>query len=372
MTRSVFFYVQHLLGIGHLARASLIAQSLAQRGAKVTMALGGIPVDGFPGAGIDVVQLEPVRTDVGFSRLLDRHGTPVDDAFKAGRREQLLQAFNASSADILLVEAFPFGRRQMRFEILPLLEAAHAQTSRPTVACSIRDVLQVRPAERNAETILHLRQYFDILLVHGDPEFIPLAETFPEAEIADLVHYTGIVSAPPGELRDRPADIVVSAGGGIAGGKLMETAKQAIALTSRADASWCMITGANLEPDRVSGLKSDLPENVQVVTHRSDFRALLQQAQLSVSQAGYNTAADILRSGCRSIMVPFAEAGESEQTLRVQALADAGRVLMIPESALTAQTLAKSVDRALLTPAERNADLPRLDGADVTAEMLLT
>jgi glycosyltransferase involved in cell wall biosynthesis len=45
----VFFYVQHLLGIGHLARASRIARALAEDGFDVTMVTGGTPVSGFPG-----------------------------------------------------------------------------------------------------------------------------------------------------------------------------------------------------------------------------------------------------------------------------------------------------------------------------------
>ncbi|MGI9464855.1 MAG: glycosyl transferase, partial [Aestuariivirgaceae bacterium] len=51
MSASVLFYVQHLLGVGHLARASLVCEALAARGARVTMVTGGRPVAGFPGGG---------------------------------------------------------------------------------------------------------------------------------------------------------------------------------------------------------------------------------------------------------------------------------------------------------------------------------
>ena len=40
----VLFYVQHLLGIGHLARASRVANALVESGFAVTMVTGGMPV----------------------------------------------------------------------------------------------------------------------------------------------------------------------------------------------------------------------------------------------------------------------------------------------------------------------------------------
>jgi predicted glycosyltransferase len=40
-----------------------------------------------------------------------------------------------------VIELFPFGRRQMRFELLPLLEAARARSPRPWIISSVRDVL---------------------------------------------------------------------------------------------------------------------------------------------------------------------------------------------------------------------------------------
>ncbi|MGO6906718.1 glycosyl transferase, partial [Rhizobium ruizarguesonis] len=48
----IFFYVQHLLGIGHIARASRIANALVKDGFDVTVVTGGLPVPCFPGEGI--------------------------------------------------------------------------------------------------------------------------------------------------------------------------------------------------------------------------------------------------------------------------------------------------------------------------------
>ena len=57
----VLFYVQHLLGIGHVARASRVAGALAEDGFAVTVVTGGTPVPGFPGAGVESVTLPTDR-----------------------------------------------------------------------------------------------------------------------------------------------------------------------------------------------------------------------------------------------------------------------------------------------------------------------
>ena len=125
MTRRVMFYVQHLLGIGHVVRATRIARALAAGPFEVDLVMGGAPVAGLDAGRARLVQLPPVRAGAqGFSELVDAEGAPLTDAAKDARRDALLAHFDAFAPDILLIEAFPFGRRQMRFELLPLLERA--------------------------------------------------------------------------------------------------------------------------------------------------------------------------------------------------------------------------------------------------------
>ena len=160
----VFFHVQHLLGIGHLKRAATLASALKAAGFEVTLASGGMPVPGTR-----VLQLPAASSDAAFKQLLDEHGNPVDDVWKARRRDALVNAWLRSGADVLMIELFPFGRRQMRFELLPLLDEAKARRHRPLIVCSARDLIQWRPT-REPEMLDTFNRYFDRLLVHGDPK----------------------------------------------------------------------------------------------------------------------------------------------------------------------------------------------------------
>src|SRR5262245_29966540 len=85
----VFFYIQHLLGIGHVFRALRIARALAADGARVDLVLGGAPLAGLDLDALGVTQLPAIRTGAGgFTDLVQEDGRPVDSAFKAMRRDR--------------------------------------------------------------------------------------------------------------------------------------------------------------------------------------------------------------------------------------------------------------------------------------------
>src|SRR5262249_3409293 len=146
-----------------------------------------------------IVQLAPIRArDASFRELVGPGGRPIDHDLQRARREALLAAFDTARPDAVIIEAFPFGRRAFRFELDPLLKAARSRRPRPRMLCSLRDIVVLPDdAGRRREIIDRVQADFDFVLVHGDPGFIPLDESFPAApEIADRLIYTGYVGAP--------------------------------------------------------------------------------------------------------------------------------------------------------------------------------
>jgi predicted glycosyltransferase len=366
----LFFYVQHLLGIGHLVRSSRIADALAEGGFEITLAAGGMAVDGFPGPGILRVALPPIRATAGFAGLEDADGKPVGETLKAERRELLLDALHKSRPDAVLIEAFPFGRRQMRFELLPLLKGAHKMRPRPLVASSIRDILQEsRKPERIRESADTVKKYFDLVLVHGDPSFAKLEETFPLThEIAEKIEYTGMVAGSPPQATTEQFDIVASIGGGAAGADLVRCVIEAAGQLPT-DLRWCLLTGPNLPPGKLLALQGKAPSNLHIADFRQDFSNLLGGARLSISQAGYNTVCDLLQARCRCLLIPFAAGGESEQTIRARRLEARGLAKVLTEEELNAATLAGAVVRSLNSAAPPESGL-QLAGTEKTREIL--
>ena len=379
-----FIYVQHLLGIGHLKRAATLAHALAGEGLEVTLASGGPAVAEIASAaqrrGVRLVQLPPASAaDLGFRILLDDDGRQIDAQWKRRRSEALLAAWRGADPHVLVLELFPFGRRQMRFELLPLLDAAAAAARRPAIVCSVRDVLggQKSP-ERQQETLGLVERYFDRVLVHADPAVIGFERTFPlAARLARKIQYTGYVVDGPGRPRlETPAgkgEVIVSAGGGAVGAGLLEAAIRARPLTGLRNRTWRVLAGGNLQEASFSALTRLAAETgegrVVLERARSDFTTLLANCALSVSQAGYNTLMEIVQARARAVAVPFAGGGETEQTLRARCFAERGLLELLEESALAPETLAAAIDRAARKPRPARGAID-LRGARCSAELI--
>lgn len=370
MSARVLFYVQHLLGMGHLYRARRICDALHEAGFAVTLVSGGEPVAALANTPYRALQLPPIKASSSdFSGLADADGHPVDEAYKAARRNALLAAASDIAPDIAIIEAYPFGRRQVRFELAPFVEMLSA-TGRTLVCCSVRDILQAgRKPGRDRETVDILNRHFDAVLVHGDERLARLADTFPLAgEIAPPVFHTGIVAPPRPDAIAPTNEVLVTAGGGAVGAALLQAAAEAARDPRLARLRFILATGPNMPtPDR-ERIAASAGGNVTIVPFIDALATRLSGCALSISQAGYNTVADILVAGCPAVLIPFAAGGETEQTVRAEALQAAGRAAVVRETALDGASLAQAALDAIAAPVGK-IDLS-LDGASATARIL--
>ena len=368
------FYVQHLLGIGHLMRAAAIVREAVRRGVDVTLVSGGEPVEMMDLGGGAFVQLPPAKAlDKTFKPLRDEHGRPIGHAWKERRARRLLEVFEDLRPRVLVFELFPFGRRQFRFELDPLLEAARAARPRPHVVCSVRDVLvHKNNPERTREMLELAEAHFDAILVHGDPGFIPFGASFPLADrLEGKLRYTGYVVDPAvdgGPQGD--GEVIVSSGGGAIGEDLLNAALEARPLCSLKDAPWRLLAGPNLPEDRFRALAARTAEGVTVERARADFTTLLANCRLSISQGGYNTVMEVLAAAAPNVIVPYAGGEENEQTLRARRLEELGLTRVVDEAELTPGKLAAAIESALACAPSRGALAIDTGGAGASAEFI--
>ncbi len=373
---TILFYVQHLLGIGHVFRAIRVARGLAAAGCRVHIAWGGARLPAVDVSGLEVHYLEPVRvSDEHFQTLVrTSDGSELGEAGLNARRDHLLAIFAQTRPDILITEAYPFGRRHMRFELIPLMEAAHARADRPMVVTSIRDIMQEnRSDKRVRETLDAVTRWFDLVLVHGDPGLIRIEETVEGAhEFLDKVRYTGLVTPEPVDRSLEPSirpDVLVSSGGGALGIALMHAAVDAMVLSAKMPTNWCLTTGPDLPQVHYDAITARRPEGMTITRFVDDISVVMANAKVSVSRAGYNTVGDLLRARTRAVLLPFTGGRETEQLRRAQIMSERGVVSMLLDDDLTPQSLAAAIDRAVTLPrAPIDIDLA---GASKTAPILI-
>jgi predicted glycosyltransferase len=99
------------------------------------------------------------------------------------------------------------------------------------------------------------------------------------------------------------------------------------------------IAGPLMPQADVEALHALRPPNVELLRSVPDLAPELSRAKASISQCGYNTALDLLRSRVPALVVPYATEEEDEQTRRALRLEQLG---------------------ALQVATHINGDLPRL------------
>jgi predicted glycosyltransferase len=356
MTPRLLFHCHHTVGLGHLIRSLRLAESFADCFDVVLLAGGEPPENLELPRGLEVVALTGMCDE---------------------RPARVMKTFHLARPDVVVVELFPFGRKKLRSELLPMLEAASASGAR--VVCSVRDILvrgrsdQEQHDERAAKI---LNRLFDAVLVHADPRFVRLEDTFrPRTPLRVPVYYTGFVAPAEGvepARGQRTGPLVVSAGGGRVGAPLLRAAAAAQpAILARTGLSMRLVAGPFLPDDEWRGLARTTRgrQGLELVRAVPDLAAELAGASVSLSQCGYNTALDLIRSRVPALVVPFAAPGEDEQKRRAELLARLGAVRIVTETELAPARLPALVETSIgRPPVDVRLDL---DGARRSRELLL-
>ena len=350
---SLLFYCQHSLGMGHLVRSLTLAAAFSERFRVVVLSGGALPDCVRLPSSVELLELPPIGLDHE-RQLVSRSGTELSKA-KIRRQEMVLDAYSSLRPSAVVIELFPFGRKKFAGELLPLLERAANDPSLPVIVCSLRDILVPRSDHDTLTSAKRANRYFDAVLVHSDPAFARLEESFRSPTTLDVpIHYTGFVtnsqSQVPAERPSRPR-ILVSAGGGIVGEALLSKAVDAFRLVRATDdIEMKVIAGPFLPQPAWERLVGKAGGYEGLIFERSVPELLpeLLQATASISQCGYNTTLELLRSGIPALVVPFEQVKETEQMNRAQKLTHMGALRMLREQEMTAQRLADEI-RAVLS-----------------------
>jgi predicted glycosyltransferase len=289
-----------------------------------------------------------------------------------------MEVFRELQPAVIVTEYFPFGRMQFASELIPLLQAARNVKPKPPIAiCTLRDIVDNSRALQpiyDALTSVFCNHLFDAVLFHSDRRFARLEETFHSTVPLKIpVHYTGFVvpninqecnegvqNQRPGNHRD--AGLIVTAGGGRAGAKLLFAAVDAYTRDGLSEQVRMTIsTGPFMPPkerralmERAKGVKG-----LRVKRWIKDLDRLLARARLSVSQCGYNTAVALLRARVPALLVPYAlRKSDTEQMYRARKMEKLGVARIIRMERLTPEVLAREIRLALkLKPPKTRFDM---------------
>ncbi|MBD0325157.1 MAG: glycosyl transferase [Pyrinomonadaceae bacterium] len=357
--KTLLFYCQHSLGIGHLIRSFAVAEALSERFRVVFVSGGKLPRAVRLPSGIEYVQIPPVGAGPD-GELVSQDGRRDIALAWSLRRTRLLDIFQQLKPSVLLIEFYPFGRLQFSGELLPLLDAARlSKPQRPLVLCSLRDIVERRMRKYQfvyddlVSTLVN--NLYDGVLFHADPRFARLEETFQSSvPLSTPIYYTGFVTPhrelPGTHVKKNGADVIVSAGGGRCGGPLVQAAVEAYKRYGIGDGLGMTIVAGPFMPqaewETLRAAATDV-RGLKVRRWFTNFRAELSSAKMSVSQCGYNTTMDLLNTRTPALVVPYVNGEEREQMHRARKLERFGKARVLEPERMDARSLAAEIRETL-------------------------
>lgn len=371
-------YCQGLLGVGHLMRFVNIAEAID---GEVVIVYGGEPVAGLNiSAHIQIIQQPPVRSDWTFSMISSTQDPSISlEQIQDQRQKVLLNVIDRFQPDAFVIDSFPFSRRKFAPEIISAVEKIKKKNKSCRIITSLRDMNYGRPAQDNFNdrVVKKLKKYVDLVLVHSDHKIEDRKHPLYFGDKLPVPHlYTGYVvnrnlSEPrPARVKKNIPSVVVQIGGGRVGAVLFKLVHDAIPFLKN-EINVNAFMGA-FKPDS-NGFKPT-HKNFHFHAFGQDYFKELKNADLLISQCGYNSMTDALASQIKWITLPFVTTGE--QTIRAKWLHDHGVISAVfPEHSDAAQ-VAKIIDDHLSSSHDESKKNPYellnmdLNGAKNAADII--
>ena len=386
--RRVVLYSPGMVGLGHLRRNLLIAQTLAcSRLQAITLMIAEArEACAYPMPhGMDCLTLPALRKEPDGQCRARSLGIPLDEL--VGLRAQAIRAALAAfQPDVLIVDHLPGGALG---ELEPALQQLRARGHTRCVL-GLRDVLEdpatVRHEWRAAGAEAAIRQFYDAVWVYGDPAVYDAVRAYGLApEVAAKARYTGYLdqrmrlafdddegepalarlALPAGPL------VLCLVGGGQDGDHLADAFAAA---TLPAETTGVILTGPFMAAEVQERLRWHAARNprLRVIEFLKEPTRLLARADRVIAMGGYNTICEVLSFEKQALIVPRA-GRRREQLIRAERLRQIGLVDVlraedVTPAALTAWLARHPVPGPPIRPRIDLNGLARLPG--LLADML--
>jgi len=313
----IAFLTQYIYGLGHSNRIKLIAEETAKyTDVLIINQLFKPPLDfTVP----EVSFLENTKPPKGVSLS----GYVQNENVINFRISKFIETLDKYDIKLLVSEGFPFCRHQYSHELFKCFDECKKRGIK--IVISIRDFPWDDPHEEQLKDWVNYTQnivtryYAQRILVHGDPNILPLysdrtnkANTKELIEqIDDLIYYTGYVCDNSLKKHKRKNNhIYVSTGLNKNEGLLLF--KEITKIAHKFPDYKFIMPIAN----RYTDLKSKAKGNMIFVDYIPNLAKKLESCAGIITYGGYNTTVEILKTNVPAIIIPRQDGQKVEQFVR--------------------------------------------------------
>ncbi|HLT21548.1 MAG TPA: glycosyltransferase [Thermomicrobiales bacterium] len=346
-------YSHDTLGLGHMRRNLLIAETLAAaRPSTILLISGAVESRSFAvPPGVDYLSLPALYKDSAGQYRPRRLGGSLEELI-ALRSETIRGALRAFRPDVFIVDNVPAGAQG---ELVPALTELRREGGTRFVL-GLRDILDepeaIRAEWSRAGAHRLLREIYDAIWIYGDRAvYDALAEYDFLAPYAARVRFTGYLDRRADE---RPPDATSAAlleqlersgrrlalgtvGGGQDGATL---ALNFAAAQFPDDMEGVLLTGPYMPESTARALRqmAAARDDLRIVDFLPEPAPLLRRADRVIAMGGYNTTCELLAYGKPALIVPRVRP-RREQWLRASRLRDLGALDALHPDELTPDAL---------------------------------
>lgn len=367
----LLLYSHDSWGLGHLRRSLAIANAVIERFDEANVLL----VTGSPCATqfdlpsrCDVLKLPAVSKDLN-GRYIPRGLSGTISKTIELRRRLIHESYRAFDPHMVIVDHQLTG---LHGEALSMLREARNDGKK--LIYGMRDVLDepavVEESWRSAEHQWALQHAYDKICVYGCAEVFDPRQHYESLKpFSHKIEFTGYITPSPDKHKRQAIPsfrkkVLVTMGGGEDGVKRVRAYLDAL---QAGLVSWDshIITGPLMEKSQVRQFKrqiqlAGLTDHVKLTRFHPNILKLLQESDAVVGMAGYNSCAEIMKSGIPAILMPRSHP-RKEQLIRAQRMEELDLARCI--SGDNSQVLFEAIESAL-NEKDRTEGLPDLNGLE--------
>lgn len=352
----IAMYSHDTMGLGHMRRNLLVAQSLQKELDVTILMISGAWEAGLftlP-SGVDCVTLPALRKEADGKYGSRRLQMSLKDLIelRSSTVDAILKAFRP---DLLIVDKVPGG---VAGELMPALRRLR-EDSQTRCVLGLRDILDgaesVRQEWRQEDNDRIVDSMYDAVWVYGDRRTYDVVSEYGFSNrVSRKMNYTGYLNRRPatGPTQQQIQDVLsplclpegklalCMVGGGQDGGEVATAFAQA-PLPEGMNA--LLLTGpfmpANLR-ERIVHLASAPSSRLRVMEFTNDTAPLLAAADRVVCMGGYNTICEVLSYRLRALVVPRVRPRD-EQLVRARRFESLGLLDVLHPDELSSHAIAR-------------------------------
>ncbi len=191
---SIFIHCNYVYGIGHFVRVAELSRGLCEH-FEIYLINGGEPVPNYNiSAELNYIQIPAIYSVEKQQRLM-----PVDQNLNlkqclSMRSSIIMKLVFKVKPHILITETFPFGPL-FENEAISLITQVKKNNPQSKIISSVRDVILTKEGSaRDSHTCFLINKWYDLIIVHGDPNIVPFKSSFPMVEKIQIpLCYTGYI-----------------------------------------------------------------------------------------------------------------------------------------------------------------------------------